>query len=78
MFLVFGTFTIAAGILLGVDDSFDVSRIRRSELGVMRAIGVTRSDARAQAVMEGVVIATLAGIIGSFRSVTGNGNQCRI
>ena len=65
MFLVFGTFTIAAGILLVLTIVLMLAEARRSELGVMRAIGVTRSDVRAQAVMEGVVIATLAGIIGS-------------
>ena len=65
MFLVFGTFTIAAGILLVLTIVLMLAEARRSELGVMRAIGVTRSDVRAQAVMEGVVIATLAGIIGA-------------
>ena len=39
---------------------------RRSEFGVLRAIGITRSDVRAQAVMEGVVIAALAGIFGAL------------
>ena len=66
MFLVFGTFTIAAGVLLGLTIVLMLAESRRSELGVMRAIGVTRSDARALAVMEGVVIAALSGVIGSF------------
>ena len=65
MFLVFGTFTIAAGVLLVLTIVLMLAESRRSELGVMRAIGVTRSDARALAVMEGVVIAALAGLIGS-------------
>ena len=64
MFLVFGTFTIAAGILLVLTIVLMLAEARRSELGVLRAIGVTRSDVRAQAVMEGVIIAALAGIIG--------------
>ena len=66
MFLVFGTFTIAAGVLLVLTIVLMLAESRRSELGVLRAIGITRSDARALAVMEGVVIATLAGIIGSL------------
>ena len=42
MFLVFGTFTIAAGILLVLTIVLMLAESRRSELGVMRAIGVTR------------------------------------
>ena len=64
MFLVFGTFTIAAGVLLVLTIVLMLAESRRSELGVMRAIGVTKSDARALAVMEGVVIAAVAGVIG--------------
>ena len=66
MFLVFGTFTIAAGVLLVLTIVLMLAESRRSELGVMRAIGITRSDARALAVMEGVVIAAIAGIVGSL------------
>ena len=66
MFLVFGTFTIAAGVLLVLTIVLMLAESRRSELGVMRAIGVTRSDARALAVMEGVVIAAVSGVIGSL------------
>jgi putative ABC transport system permease protein len=66
MFLVFGTFTIAAGVLLVLTIVLMLAESRRSELGVLRAIGVTRSDARALAVMEGVVIAGLSGVLGSL------------
>ncbi len=66
MFLVFGTFTIAAGVLLVLTIVLMLAESRRSELGVLRAIGITRSDARALAVLEGVVIATLAGIVGAL------------
>ena len=66
MFLVFGTFTIAAGVLLVLTIVLMLAESRRSEFGVLRAIGITRSDVRAQAVMEGVVIAALAGIFGAF------------
>ena len=65
MFLVFGTFTIAAGVLLVLTIVLMLAESRRSELGVMRAIGVTRSDARALAIMEGIIIANFAGIIGA-------------
>ena len=52
MFLVFGTFTIAAGVLLVLTIVLMLAEARRSELGVLRAIGVTRSDVRALAVLE--------------------------
>ena len=52
MFLVFGTFTIAAGVLLVLTIVLMLAESRRSEFGVLRAIGITRSDVRAQAVME--------------------------
>jgi len=66
MFLVFGTFTIAAGVLLVLTIVLMLAESRRSELGVLRAIGVTRSDVRALAVLEGVVIAAIAGVVGSL------------
>ena len=66
MFLVFGTFTIAAGVLLVLTIVLMLAEARRSELGVLRAIGVTRSDVRALAVLEGVVIAAMAGVVGAL------------
>ena len=66
MFLVFGTFTIAAGILLVLTIILMLAEARRSEMGVLRAIGISRSDARALAVQEGVIVASLAGALGSI------------
>ena len=66
MFLVFGTFTIAAGVLLVLTIILMLAESRRTELGVLRAIGISRSDARALAVQEGVIIASMAGVIGAF------------
>jgi len=66
MFLVFGTFTIAAGVLLVLTIILMLAESRRGELGVLRAIGISRSDARALAVQEGVIVASLAGVIGAF------------
>ena len=54
MFLVFGTFTIVAGILLVLTIVIMLAESRRSELGTMRALGVTQSDVRALAVQEGI------------------------
>ena len=66
MFLVFGTFTIVAGILLVLTIILMLAESRRTELGVLRAIGISRSDARALAVQEGVIVASMAGVIGAF------------
>ena len=66
MFLVFGTFTIAAGVLLVLTIILMLAEARRSEMGVLRAIGISRSDARALAVQEGVIVASLSGVLGSI------------
>jgi len=66
MFLVFGTFTIAAGILLVLTIVMMLAEARRSELGTMRALGVTQSDARALAVQEGIILSALASLLGAL------------
>ncbi len=65
MFLVFGTFTIVAGILLVLTIVIMLAESRRSELGTMRALGVTQSDVRALAVQEGILLSALASTIGA-------------
>lgn len=66
MFLVFGSFTIAAGILLVLTIIMMLSESRRQELGTIRALGLRKADARALAVQEGVLIASIAGLFGSI------------
>jgi len=66
MFLVFGTFTIVAGILLVLTIVMMLAESRRAELGTMRALGVSQSDARALAVQEGVLLSALASAVGSL------------
>ena len=66
MFLVFGTFTIAAGILLVLTIVMMLAEARRSELGTMRALGVSQSDVRALAVQEGIILSSLASLMGSL------------
>jgi len=66
MFLVFGTFTIAAGILLVLTIVMMLAEARRSELGTMRALGVTQADARALAVQEGILLSALASVLGAI------------
>ncbi len=69
MFLVFGGFTIAAGVLLAVTVVVLLAEARRRELATLRAIGLTRADARSAALMEGLVLASLAGFLGGLLGV---------
>lgn len=69
MFLVFGGFTIAAGVLLAVTVVVLLAEARRKELATLRAVGLTRADARSAALMEGLLIASLAGLFGGVLGV---------
>jgi len=69
MFLVFGGFTIAAGVLLAVTVVVLLAEARRRELATLRAVGMTRSDARSAALMEGLVLAVLSGLTGGVLGV---------
>ena len=65
MFLVFGTFTMAAGVLLSLTIIMLLADVRRTELAAVRALGLRRSDARALFVYEGAILALLSGGLGS-------------
>ena len=64
MFLVFGTFTIVAGILLVITIIIMLADERRSESGITRSLGFKRSDLRALAVFEGLLTSCFAAILG--------------
>ena len=66
MFLVFGTFTIAAGSLLSLTIIMLLADVRRKELATVRALGLRRSDARALFVYEGAVLAFVSSGVGSL------------
>lgn len=66
MFLVFGTFTIVAGILLVLTIVMMLAESRRSELGTVRALGISQADARALAVQEGILVSAMASVVGSL------------
>ena len=53
MFLVFGTFTIAAGVLLSLTIIMLLADVRQQELASLRALGLRKSDARALFVQGG-------------------------
>lgn len=65
MFLVFGTFTIAAGVLLSLTIIMLLADVRRTELATVRSLGLRRSDARAFFLYEGAVLSFISSGIGS-------------
>lgn len=66
MFLVFGSFTIAAGVLLVLTIVLMLAEARRSEFGTLRSIGLSQSGARALAVMEGGLVGSVSAALGSI------------
>jgi len=66
MFLVFGSFTMAAGLLLVVTVVIMLADERRSESGVVRALGLQRGDLRSMAMMEGLLTSIIGSIIGAL------------
>ncbi len=64
-FLVFGSFTIVAGMLLVVNIFVMLAEERKSDMGMSRALGLQRSDIRALFVMEGATLSLLASAVGS-------------
>jgi len=66
MFLVFGSFTMAAGLLLVVTVVIMLADERRSESGVVRALGLQRSDLRAMTMMEGLLTSLIGSIVGAL------------
>ena len=58
MFLVFGAFTIGAGLLLVLTIVMMLADSRRIDEAIMRAIGLKRSDMRSLALMEGCLLYT--------------------
>ena len=66
MFLVFGAFTIGAGILLVLTIVMMLADSRRIDEAIIRAIGLKRSDMRSLALMEGVMTSSAASILGGI------------
>lgn len=69
MFLVFGSFTIAAGILLVITIITMLVDVRQKEYATVRALGMTRSDLRYVAMIEGSIAALIGCSIGSLLGV---------
>jgi putative ABC transport system permease protein len=64
LFLFIGSFSIIAGVLLLVNIFVMLAEERKSELGMLRAIGMKRSRLVRSFVIEGTVYALLASLVG--------------
>ncbi len=65
-FIVFGSFTIIAGMLLVINIFVMLAEERKSEMGMARALGLQRPDLRSLFIMEGSLVASFASLIGAF------------
>ena len=69
LFFVLGSFSIIAGTALIVNIFFMLGEERKSELGVLRAIGFRRDQLRRLVIYEGAVYALLASVVGAILGV---------
>jgi putative ABC transport system permease protein len=65
IFLGIGAFAIVAGILLLINIFVMLSEERKSQLGMLRAIGMSRSHLVRAFVMEGAIFSVLASVLGA-------------
>ncbi len=64
MFIVFGTFSIIAGIILIINIFVMLAEERKSEMGMERAIGMQRKHLKRMYLGEGTVYALIASLVG--------------
>ncbi len=69
IFLAFSIFGIFAGILLIINIYSMLSEERKTELGIMRAIGFTKFQLLRSFLYEGMIYSTLASFVGIFVGV---------
>lgn len=69
LLLVFGSFTILAGVILIINIFVMLGEERRSEMGMARAIGMNRKDLQRLFLYEGTVYGLLAGLVGTFLGI---------
>lgn len=69
IFLAIGAFAIVAGILLLVNIFVMLSEERKSQLGMLRAIGMSRSHLVRAFVMEGAIFSVLSSVLGSLLGI---------
>ena len=67
--LVFGSFTIIAGVILIINIFVMLGEERRSEMGMARAVGMNRKDLQRLFLYEGAVYGILAALVGTVLGV---------
>jgi putative ABC transport system permease protein len=65
LFLVFGSFSVIAGVALIINIFIMLGEERKSEMGVARAVGMQRTQLRKLFTYEGLVYAAVAALIGA-------------
>lgn len=69
LFLGIGAFAIVAGILLLVNIFVMLSEERKGQLGMLRAVGMRRSDLVRVFVIEGGIYSLMAGVLGAILGI---------
>jgi putative ABC transport system permease protein len=69
LFLGIGAFAIIAGVLLLINIFVMLAQERKSQLGMLRAIGLRRADLVRVFVIEGFVYSVFAGILGAILGI---------
>ena len=69
LLLVFGSFTIIAGVILIINIFVMLGEERRSEMGMSRAVGMNRRDLQRMFLYEGSMYGVLAALVGTVLGV---------
>src|SRR5919106_967305 len=69
LFVAIGSFAIIAGILLLVNIFVMLAEERKSQLGMLRAVGMRRSDLVRAFIIEGSLYAVVASIVGAILGI---------
>jgi putative ABC transport system permease protein len=69
LFLAIGTFAIVAGVLLLINIFVMLAEERKSQLGMLRAVGMRRADLVRGFVIEGFIYAFFASILGAVLGI---------
>ncbi|UCC93227.1 MAG: FtsX-like permease family protein [Thermoplasmata archaeon] len=69
LLLVFGSFTIIAGVILIINIFVMLGEERRSEMGMSRAVGMNRKDLQRLFLYEGSIYGVLAALVGTVLGV---------
>ncbi|MGH2752653.1 MAG: ABC transporter permease [Actinomycetota bacterium] len=69
LFIAIGSFAIVAGVLLLVNIFVMLAEERKSQLGMLRAVGMRRSDLLRSFIIEGTLYAIVASIVGAILGI---------